>query len=202
VQLAEVAMKRWILVGLVVLCVVATDARADDCAPVPRGDVRWHQLRGQYIRIERATIANDAKQLFALYAPGFEAHMFNGQVWSFKQSATYSTAGFDQVKENLSISNTILDLISCGATTVKATVLQQWSRRQLSEGQLRLFQTTTVQDETWTVIDGEWKRALVDNERPGAWLVDLKRVDPMKSYDPAAPPFDPDGLLRGADHAK
>jgi hypothetical protein len=122
--------------------------------------------------------------------------MFNGEVWSFKQSATYSTAGFDQVKENLSISNTILDLMSCGARTLKATVLQQWSRRQLSAGQLRLYQTTTVQDETWTLIDGEWKRTLVDNERPGAWLVDLKRVDPMKEYDPAAPPFDPDSLLR------
>jgi hypothetical protein len=194
-------MKCWILVGLAVVCVVVTEARAEACAPVPRGDTRWHQLRSQYIRIERATIANDAKQLFALYAPGFEAHMFNGQVWSFKQSAAYSTAGFDQVKENLSISNTIVDLISCGAT-LKATVLQQWSRRQLSAGQLRLFQTTTVQDETWAFIDGEWKRTLVDDERPGAWLVDLKRVDPMKAYDPAAPPFDPDSLLRSADHAK
>jgi hypothetical protein len=121
--------------------------------------------------------------------------MFNGQVWSFKQSASYSTAGFDQVKENISISNTILDLTSCGATNLKATVLQQWSRRQLSAGQLRLYQTTTVQDETWARIDGEWKRALVGNERPGTWLVDLKRVDPMKPYDPAAPPFDPDSLL-------
>jgi hypothetical protein len=195
-------MRRWTLVGLVILCVFATEVRAEDCTPVSRGDARWHQLGSQYIRIERATIANDAKQLFALYAPGFEAHMFNGQVWSFKQSATYSTAGFDQVKENLSISNTILDLISCGAMTLKATVLQQWSRRQLSEGQLRLFQTTTVQDETWALIDGEWKRTLVDNERPGAWLVDLKRVDPMKAYDPAAPLFDPDSLRRSADHAK
>ncbi len=195
-------MKRWIFVGLVTMCVVATDAYAEDCAPVSREDARWHQLHSQYIRIERATIANDAKQLFALYAPGFEAHQFNGEVWSYKQSATYSTAGFDQVKENLSISNTILDLMSCGATTLKATVLQQWSRRQLSEGQLRLFQTTTVQDETWSLIDGEWKRKLVDNERPGAWLVDLKRVDPMKAYDPAVPPFDPDSLLRGASHAK
>lgn len=194
-------MQRWPLVRLVVLCVVATDAHAEDCTPVPRRDARWQQLQSQYIRIERATIANDAKQLFALYAPGFEAHMFNGEVWSFKQSSAYSTAGFDQVKENLSISNTILDLMSCGPMTVKATVLQQWSRRQLSAGQLRLFQTTTVQDETWALIDGEWKRTLVDDERPGAWLVDLKRVDPMKVYDPAAPPFDPDSLRRSAGHA-
>jgi hypothetical protein len=106
----------------VISCVFAKDAHPEDCAPVSRGDARWQQLRGQYIRIELATVANDAKQLFALYVPGFEAHMFNGEVWSYKQSAAYSTAEFDQVKENISISNTVLDLMSCGAMTLKATV--------------------------------------------------------------------------------
>jgi hypothetical protein len=47
----------------------------------------------------------------------FEAHQFNGDVWSFKQSASYSTAGFDQVKQNISISNTILNLEGCGPAT-------------------------------------------------------------------------------------
>ncbi len=54
--------------------------------------------------------------------------MFNGEVWSFKQSVSYSTAGFDQVKENISIGNTILKLQSCGPATLKATVLQQFPR--------------------------------------------------------------------------
>lgn len=74
---------------------------------------------------------------------------------------------------------------------LKVTVLQQWSRRQASHGKLRLYQTVTVQDETWVFLDSEWKRKLVENLRPGA---DLKRVDPTKPYDPEAPPFDRHGL--------
>jgi hypothetical protein len=166
---------------------------------VASDDLRWQQLDAQYARIERATVANDAKQLFAVYAPDFEAHMANGEVGSFKQSANYSTAGFDQVKENISISNTFLNLVSCATNTLKVTVLQQWSRRQMVDNKLRLFQTATVQDETWILMHGEWKRKLVDNIRPGAWLVDLKRVDPSK-HDIDAPAFDPHGLIKSADH--
>jgi hypothetical protein len=175
-------------------CVLAQQA----CTAVTKDDPRWQELDGQYARIERATIANDAKQLFAVYAPDFEAHMLNGEVWSFKQSAAYSTAGFDQVKENLSISNTFLNLVSCASNTLKVTVLQQWSRRQMVDNKLRLFQTATVQDEIWVLMNGEWKRKLVDNIRPGAWLVDLKRVDPAK-HDIDASVFDPHGLFKSTD---
>jgi hypothetical protein len=83
---------------------------------------------------------------------------------------------------------------------LKVTVLQQWSRRQASQGKLRLYQTVTVQDETWVFLDSEWKRKLVENLRPGAWLVDLTRVDPTKPYDPEAPPFDPHGLMGSSVH--
>ena len=191
-------MKRFVSTALFTYALLSGYAHAEVCSPLPKGDARWQQLDGQYARIERAMVANNAKQLFAVYAPDFEAHQFNGEVWSFKQSASYSTAGFDQVKENISISNNILDLQSCGPATLKATVLQQWTRRQMSLGKLRLYQTTTVQAETWVLMEGEWKRKLVDNERPGAWLVDLKRIDPTKPYDPEAPPFDPHGLLRNS----
>jgi hypothetical protein len=197
----EAIVKPGIFAALFTYLLFSGHARAEVCSPLPKGDARWQQLDGQYARIEQATVANNAKQLFAVYAPDFEAHQFNGEVWSFKQSASYSTAGFDQVKENISISNTILDLQSCGPATLKATVLQQWSRRQMSLGKLRLYQTTTVQAETWVLMEGEWKRKLVDNERPGAWLIDLKRIDPTKPYDPEALPFDPHGLLRNTDHS-
>jgi hypothetical protein len=192
---------RTVVLSVSFLLSAGSPAHAKSCSPVPKEDARWQQLDNQYARIERATVANDSKELFAVYAPDFEAHQFNGQVWSFKQSAAYSTAGFDRVKENLAISNTILTLESCGRTTLKATVLQQWSRRQLSVGdQIRLYQTTTVQDETWVLIAGEWKRRLVDNERPGAWLIDLKRIDPTKPYDPALPLFDPHGAAEKSSH--
>jgi hypothetical protein len=97
----------------------------------------------------------------------------------------------DQVKENMSLSNTILSLTECGANTVVATVLQQWSRKQMGLGKERLYQTTTVQDETWVNSNGVWLRKRVDNERPGAWLIDLKRIDPSKPFDPNAPEYDP-----------
>ena len=58
------------------------------------------------------------------------------------------------MKQNISISNTILDLQICGQETLKVTVLQQWSRRQMSLGKLRLYQTTTVQTETWVLMEG------------------------------------------------
>jgi hypothetical protein len=195
-------LKPWVLAALFTCFMLSGHAPAEVCSPLSRADARWQQLDGQYARIERAMVANSAKQLFAVYAPDFEAHQFNGEVWSFKQSASYSTAGFDQVKENVSISNTILDLQSCGRATLKATILQQWTRRQMSLSKLRLYQTTTVQAETWVLIEGEWKRKRVDNERPGAWLIDLKRIDPTRPYDPEAPPFDPHGLLQTAPTAR
>jgi hypothetical protein len=194
-------VKLWVSAVLFTHLLFSGHAHAGVCSPLLKGGARWQQLDGQYARIERAMVANNAKQLFAVYAPDFEAHQFNGEVWSFKQSASYSSAGFDQVKENISVSNIILDLQSCGPATLKTTVLQQWTRRQMSLGKLRLYQTTTVQDETWVLIEGEWKRKLVENERPGAWLIDLKRIDPTKPYDPEAPAFDPHGLLRNTDHS-
>jgi len=197
----EVAVKRWIVVLFSACCFVSGYARGQSaCSDVPKGDPRWQQIDGQYARIERAMIAKDAKQLFAVYAPGFEAHTLNGEISSLKQSVAYTTAAFDQVKEDISISNTLLDVKSCGPAMLKVTVLQQWSRRQASHGKLRLYQTVTVQDETWVFLDSEWKRKLVENLRPGAWLVDLKRVDPTKPYDPEAPPFDLHGLMGSSVH--
>ena len=88
------------------------------------------------------------KQRFAVYAPDFEVHTLSGEISSFKQSAAYSTAAFEQVKEDSSIGNTPLDLQSGGPATRKVTALEQWSRRQMSHGKLRLYQAVTVQDET------------------------------------------------------
>jgi hypothetical protein len=83
-------VKRWILVLFAASGLVTGYADGQVvCSGVAKGDPRWQQIDGQYARIERATIANDAKQLFAVYTPDFEAHMLNGEVWSFKQSAAF-----------------------------------------------------------------------------------------------------------------
>ncbi|MBA0085580.1 MAG: hypothetical protein HRJ53_11340 [Acidobacteria bacterium Pan2503] len=63
-------MKRWIVVLSSACCFVSGYARGQSaCSDVPKGDPRWQQIDGQYARIERAMIAKDAKQLFAVYTP-------------------------------------------------------------------------------------------------------------------------------------
>ena len=55
-------------------------------------------------------IAEDAKQLFAVYGPDFEARTLDCEVSSFKRSVAYSAAAFDHVKEDISISNILLHM--------------------------------------------------------------------------------------------
>ena len=185
----------FVLETLAVICQAQHDP---NCKPVPKSDREWNEIDMQYAKLERAMLDRDAKALFALYAPDFEAHMLNGQVWKFSQSAAYSTAGLEHVKKNINLSNTIIGMESCSPDSAKATVIQQWARMQVSFGKLRKYETTTVQDETWVLNAEGWKRKLVENVRPGAWYVDEKRVDPTKPYTPDAPPFDPHALLAGS----
>ena len=78
-------MKSCVFAVLSTYLLISGHACAQAYSPMPNGDPRWQRLDGQYARIERATVANNAQQLFAVYAPDFEAHMFNGEVWSFKR---------------------------------------------------------------------------------------------------------------------
>lgn len=182
-------MRRWFLFPVVFLALGA-EAVAE-CSAVTKEAETWRAIDRQYSVIEQSTLAKDAAALFSVYSPDFEAHNIDGSVWKFRDSADYSTAGFNQVKQNIRLTNTIVALISCVPGEVRATVLQQWTRMQESFGQLRRYETNTVQDETWALIAGEWKRKMVDDIRPGAWYIDGKRVDPTIPYDPAAPEFDP-----------
>src|SRR5262249_463926 len=84
-----------------------------ECRHLDSASAEWTALDRQYATIERAILSKDAKLLFSMYAPDFEAHQLNGQVWKFNESAAYSIAAFDQVKENISVSNTIVDLKRC-----------------------------------------------------------------------------------------
>jgi hypothetical protein len=133
--------------------------------------------------------------LYSVYSPDFKAVNIDGSVWKPKDSAAYTTSGFDQVKENIHLNNTIVAMVSCKSGGVKATVLQQWTRMQRSFRKLRHYETNTVQDETWVnetgALNGDaWKRLRVDNTRPGAWFIDGKRVNPHRHYAPDAPEYD------------
>jgi len=180
--------------GLILLFVCLPASGFAECTQADNDASTRRALETQYATIERATFAKDAAALFSVYAPDFEAHNINGSVSKFRDSAAYVTAGFDPVKQNIHLSNTIVGMVSCATRQVKATVLQQWTRMQESSGELRRYETNTVRDETWTFDGTVWKRQLIDNIRPGAWFVDGKCVDPGKAYDPDAPEFDPHGL--------
>jgi hypothetical protein len=58
-------------------------------------------------------------------------------------------------------------------------------------GGLHTVETAAVQDEEWIRTADGWKRGNIGNVHTGAWLVDGRRVDPGKGYNPDAPPYDP-----------
>jgi len=63
--------------------IISPSARASECRTVPRDDARWEALDRRYAIIEAGTFNRDPKLLFSVYSPDFEAHQFNGEVWTF-----------------------------------------------------------------------------------------------------------------------
>jgi ketosteroid isomerase-like protein len=102
----------------------------------------------------------------------------------------YTEAGFAQVETTL-VLEWSLGTIDVHGDTAAAEVDQHWRRRQQKAGALRLVDTRAHQRETWLRESGRWWLWRVDRVVPGEWIVDGKRIDPSRPYDPAAPPFDP-----------
>jgi tetratricopeptide (TPR) repeat protein len=150
----------------------------------------WKAIDAQYARLADAIRKKDVDALFALYAPDFQAITNTGEVWTREQSLAYQRNGLSQVKETRHISNTILQLATCGdeATT---TVLQVWRRTQMMAGKLRRVETNAVQDEHWVRTADGWKRGTIDHVKNGPAFVDDKRVNTNNPYDPEAPEYDP-----------
>ncbi|MBA2527410.1 MAG: hypothetical protein H0V18_16760 [Pyrinomonadaceae bacterium] len=90
----------------------------------------------------------------------------------------------------MSLSFTI-ETINVSGNEAAAIIHQQWSRMQIMKGKLRRVDTSAVQRETWINTPEGWRLKLIDDVHPGAWLVDGKRVDPSKPYNPEAPPYEP-----------
>ena len=148
-------------------------------------------LEAQYAKIAEAQKNKDIDALRSLRTSDFTVKMPNGETWDLETSLNYSKRGFEQVQSISSISNTIESLNVNGNEAV-AVVHQQWLRMQTMKGKLRLVETNAVQRETWVNTPDGWKLKLIDDIRPGAWIVDGKRVDPSKPYDPDAPPYNPE----------
>jgi ketosteroid isomerase-like protein len=148
-------------------------------------------LEAQYAKIAEAQKNKDIDALRSLRTSDFTVKMPNGEMWDLETSLNYSKRGFEQVQSIISISNTI-ESLTVNSDEAVAVVHQQWSRMQTMKGKLRRVETSAVQRETWVNTPDGWKLKLIDDIRPGAWIVDGKRVDPSKPYDPDAPPYNPE----------
>lgn len=195
-------MYRFCLASVLVASTLAT-AVAAPSGPATQGRCRvideagssptWQAIGRQYSRLARAIQRKDFDAMLALYAPTFKVQE-NAQTgprgWTREQSLAYQKAGLQRVQQTRLISNTITRLKDCGGRAT-ATVLQQWYRTQNMAGGLHTVETAAVQDEEWIKTADGWKRGDIGNVHPGAWVVDGKRVDPTKGYNPDAPPYDP-----------
>jgi ketosteroid isomerase-like protein len=149
-----------------------------------------HALEAMYAKIADAQKQEDLEALRATRTPDFSVDMPNGEKWDLETSLNYSKAGFQQVQKTEKLSNTIDSLDVRGDTAV-AVVHQQWSRMQMRAGKLRHVQTESHQTETWVNTPNGWRLQHIGNIKPGVWMVDGKRIDPSKPYDPNAPPYAP-----------
>lgn len=151
----------------------------------------WKAIDSQYAKLAEAIRKKDLDAVVGLIAPDFHAVTTTGEVWTRERAVAYQRNGLAQVKETTHISNTILRLTICGEDEATATVLQVWYRSQMMAGKLRRVETNAVQDEQWVITSDAWKRGIIDNVINGVALVDGKRVDTNKPYDPEAPEYDP-----------
>ena len=154
-------------------------------------------LEAQYAKIADAYRSDAPGLVLELRTPNFSVQMPNGERWDAEQSAAYVRAGFEQVKQTLSLSFTIKELDVRGDTAA-ALIHQRWSRMQVTKGQLRRVETSACQRETWVNTTEGWRLHLIDNIQPLVWAVDGKRVDPSKPYDPDASPYVPDIEIESA----
>ena len=145
-------------------------------------------LRARYAQMADAWCREDLAGVMALRAPDFFAIQANGQTWDRATVESYTRAAFAQVESTLTISFGI-DTIDVRGDTADAAIDQHWLRRQQKGGRLRLVDTHAHQHETWVLRGGAWLLWRMDRVEPGAWIVDGKRIDPSKPYEPDAPPY-------------
>jgi hypothetical protein len=147
-------------------------------------------LEARYAAMVDAYRRKDPDVVLDLRAKDFHVHMPSGEIWSASRSAEYVLAGFAQVESTLSLTYDI-GIIELHGDTAEAEIDQHWVRRQEKGGALRLVDTRAHQRETWVHSGKQWLLWRIDHIEPGAWIVDGKRIDPSKPYDPKAPAWEP-----------
>ena len=167
-----------------------TKVKGDHVVVQDRSKPVRQALEEQCARISDAQRWGDIAALRAVRTPDFTMTTASGQTWDLEASLSYSKSGFEEVDSTIAISNTI-DSLTVKDDQAVAVVHQQWTRMQKMGGKRRRVETSVYQTETWVNTSDGWRLKHIGNLRPGVWVVDGKRVDPRRPYDPDAPPYDP-----------
>lgn len=180
-------MKRQVTISFLILMVLLTTATAQDDAAVRK------ELDAQYQKLAEAHDKRDLKAIAGLKTADFHAIFPDGRVGDVKQMEQYTKQFIESNQPPFNIRNTIQTLtVSENKLIAVVEVFQEVSRNRELAGKVRKVDTSVIQRETWVKTPEGWKLKLVDNVRDQKRLVDGKRVDPTKPYDPNAPVFDPD----------
>lgn len=181
--------RRWtvVVLALVVMSLNPTSVHAQDDTDVRRA------LEAQYRKLAEAHDKRDLKTIVGLKTADFHAIFPDGRVGDSKVMEQYSKQFLESNQPPYNIRVTIRSLtVSEYKLIAVAEVLQEATRYRELEGRRRRVDTSVLQRETWAKTTDGWKLKSVDNVRDQKRLVDGKRVDPSKPYDPDAPPYDPE----------
>src|SRR4029079_6944215 len=137
-----------------------------------------------------AYFAGDSSAVLALRRPDAFSITPAGDTLGTEAVRSYIRASFEQVVATRAL-DLDLGIIDVHGDTAAAELDQHWVRRQRKGGVLRDVDTRAHQRETWIREDGQWFLWRIDHVRPGVWLVDGRRIDPSRPYDPTAPEFRP-----------
>ena len=147
-------------------------------------------LEARYAEIREAYRVKDPEAVLRMRTEDFHAVLPSGERWDAAASAQYTHAGFAQVETTLALTFDI-ETIDVHGDTAAAEIDQHWVRQQHKGGALRHVDTRAHQRETWIQRNGAWRLWRVDHIHPGPWIVDGKRIDPSRPYDPNAAAWEP-----------
>lgn len=169
---------------------VGPDVAPHECRPAVENSPLWATIGHNYHLMGEALRRRDEAALLSFYAPSIETRLPNGAVWNRDRAMAYARAGIAQVRETRLTSNVIVSLQDCGNRAV-ATVLQQWYRTQMFQGQVSRLETAAVQDEEWRATADGWKWAGASNVHSGAWMIDGRRLHLSGPDDQRSPGYEP-----------
>jgi hypothetical protein len=148
------------------------------------------ELEARYRELADAHDKGDLGAIVASRTADFHAIFPDGRVGDSRTMEQYSRQFLELNQPPYNIRCAIQKLVvSENKLIAVAEVFQEASRYRELAGKRRRVDTSVVQRETWAKTADGWKLKSVDNVRDQKRFVDGKQVDPLKPYDPEAPPY-------------